>query len=183
MSLKKILKLFSGLGLSVFLSFSLVIPVSAESVNSKIENAEMFDIEDYKYQIYESEGIMILDDDIIEFSEEGGVVTLSVQTTEGFDSYVFGLDNDNSLSSRSTIQGIIKKIWEGGKLTCAIIKIISGDNVCLKVGVALLQNMALNIQYRATSVLYKNPSCVPYYSQHCSSAAGGAYWKTSVTPV
>ena len=63
---------------------------------------------------------------------------------------------------------------------CKLVKAISGENVCSKIGQTLLNSLVPNVKYKAVSTLKKNPNCVPAHSQQCNTYPN-VYWVTTVT--
>lgn len=179
---KKKFRLIGVLMLSFVILFSASVPTFAQNVDGVNDQVSTLDIERYKNIIYTNEGIIIDDDQIIDVVIEDGVVTLSVETTMGFDAYVFGLEGETGPSARIDIIGIIMKIKNGTQWVCKLVTAISGSNVCAKVGLAILNSMVPDVQYKAVSYFYKNPNCQPQHSYQCNSG-GNAYWKTTVVRV
>ncbi|MCG4879860.1 hypothetical protein L0P06_07275 [Amedibacillus dolichus] len=63
---------------------------------------------------------------------------------------------------------------------CKMVQYGTGENMCAKVGLALLKSMVPNVRYKAISYLVKDPNCQPQNSQQCNMPPY-AYWKTTVT--
>lgn len=194
MEIKRVLSIVV---LTIFITISFSVTANADENQTAIEGVEITNtVEHLKQLIFENEGVLINDEDIIGFDEKDGFIQLDIMTPTGFETYTFGLNETvpilgiSPFSTKSIIGDVIrelieivKTVYKAGKYICASVRIIKGGNVCQRIGAAILRSMVPNVEYRAVATFLKSPNCVPYYSYHCSTAAGGAYWKTSVVRV
>lgn len=134
-----------------------------------------------------------IEDDIatIIFADENGGITayqtaLSADSVlaEGMESFPSGatvIDESNVNRIPQKVKdaiSIIRKVFNGIKYICKTIQRITGDDVCGIIGEALLATLKTEVNYKATAVFYKDPSCVPPHSQQCNMAPY-AYWETT----
>lgn len=127
---------------------------------------------------------------IIFANDDGGITAyqtaLSAESdlVEGMESFPAGATEINESNVNripeavKTAISIIKKIWDGIQFVCKTVRRISGEDVCAIIGQAMLASLKTEVQYKATAVFYKDPSCVPPHSQQCNMAPY-AYWETT----
>lgn len=178
-------KLLSLLLLSAIAIISFSVPVKANQ-EALVDNEQ---VQIFIDGIESREGRTIQQSDLIEYSvEENGVITLLIANGEDFSMYR-SLSNEEMKTMKpseetrgilKTIWGFIKAVFRGGSIVCQMVQYGTGENMCAKVGLALLKSMVPNVRYKAISYLVKDPNCQPQNSQQCNMPPY-AYWKTTVT--
>ena len=132
--------------------------------------------------------------EVLTTSNDDGVISVYVDNKDGsFTIYstlsdeeqaMFNAMPTNKLRSIGftvfkTLVNIVKVVVKAGKWICKIVKYITKENVCAKIGMEMLKSMVPEVEYVATSYLKKDPNCVPPHSAHCNSYPN-AYWETKV---
>lgn len=177
--------------MSIFLTIASLSISSNMSIYAK-ESKEIADkqmLQIFIESIENSENKEIKESDILEYIVEDEVISVLVSEKDGN----FKLYRSLSPEEQKTLQpslktkgvfkeivGIVMKVIQGGKTVCKLVKAISGENVCSKIGQTLLNSLVPNVKYKAVSTLKKNPNCVPAHSQQCNTYPN-VYWVTTVT--
>ena len=175
--------------MSIFLTIASLSISSNMSIYAK-ESKEIADkqmLQIFIESIENSENKEIKESDILEYIVEDEVISVLVSEKDGN----FKLYRSLSPEEQKTLQpslktkgafkeivGIVMKVIQGGKIVCKLVKAISGENVCSKIGQTLLNSLVPNVKYKAVSTLKKNPNCVP--AQQCNTYPN-VYWVTTVT--
>lgn len=78
-----------------------------------------------------------------------------------------------------TLIGIIKAVYTGGKKVCELWQNVQGGDPCGTISQQVINSLATNKRYKATSYLKKNMNCDPIHSQQCNIYPN-VFWETSL---